>query len=472
MRTPCHLRNPVFPLLLSSLLAAVGADAPQGRPSRYPPRSPSEVPSARRPWVGRLQPSEHILSAQFEATVYELQVPADRLASLDEKALTAQAATPEKLLSALTQTGKTRVLYRLAQPVNVFSTTSMIGASEPVVTGSRAASGTNAVNRISYQSVGFIVRLSAQPATKDDSNAPPKVKMAVQLSALYPGEKETAPGQKETVTRSVSLDHSEVLAMNSPRALLAISTNVFSRLQASAKGGGKAETPVTPVAYVITYQFTPATEVGGPGGSAARGVSNALRDTTETTNSLPARLQATIYEVEPATNALPPLNLQALARAGAPELLFEQLGSAGKARVLYRIDQPVDVFSDQVLLMTNKPVAMAARANRSGTPINSYTYRKEGVRFVLSAQAPPKDAGREGPDVLISFNMSTDVPSATELASGQPASGFATVSQEHNEALELSRPHLMLAAGSPSPAGEAKPFLYVIRYQFDPPEKK
>ena len=105
-------------------------------------------------------------------------------------------------------------------------------------------------------------------------------------------------------------------------------------------------------------------------------------------------------------------------------------------------------------------------------PINSYTYHNTGVRIALSAQAPPKDAGREGPDVMISFNMSADVPSHTELGLGQPAKAFVTISQEHNEPLELGRPRVMLAIGSPSATEQAKPFVYVLRYQFGPTEAR
>jgi hypothetical protein len=49
-------------------------------------------------------PSAEILSAQFQATVYEVQAAAERLGSLDETSLTRQADTPETLLAALAQT--------------------------------------------------------------------------------------------------------------------------------------------------------------------------------------------------------------------------------------------------------------------------------------------------------------------------------------------------------------------------------
>ena len=89
------------------------------------------------------------------------------------------------------------------------------------------------------------------------------MKMAIQLSVLSPGEKEIAPGQKELAVRAVSLDHSEALALNQPRVLLAISSNASSGFQRPAEGSGKAETQVAPVAYVVRYQFGPPAQGGG-----------------------------------------------------------------------------------------------------------------------------------------------------------------------------------------------------------------
>jgi hypothetical protein len=95
-----------------------------------------------------------------------------------------------------------------------------------------------------------------------------------------------------------------------------------------------------------------------------------------------------------------------------------------------------------------------------------------GVSVRFSAQAPPKDAKRAGPDVTISFNVASEAPSDTELGLGQRAMSFPMVSQEHNEPLEFGRPRVMLAMGSPSATEQVKPFIYVIRYQFGPPEAK
>jgi hypothetical protein len=210
-----------------------------------------------RPTSAAATRSGEILSAQFQATVYEVQAAAERLGNLDDKVLTRQADTPETLLAALAQTGKARLLYRIEQPVNVFSTRIIIGSSEPVISGTRTTTTGATVNSISYQHVGFIVQLSAQRPPQDQDTAAPIVTSAIKLSVINPGEKEIAPGQKESVIRAMSLDHSGALALNRPQVLIAISSNAFSSFRRSADGNKAGETPTTPVGYIVRYHFSP-----------------------------------------------------------------------------------------------------------------------------------------------------------------------------------------------------------------------
>jgi hypothetical protein len=441
------------------------------------PRSEAEPGqrARRTPFPTGMLPSSEILSAQYQATVYEVQAGAEQLGNLDAKALNRQAATPETLLAALTQTGKARLLYRVEQPVNVFSTRIIIGSSEPLISGTRTNTTGGTVNSISYQNVGLIVQLSAQGPPKDQDTAAPVVTTAIKLSVVCPGNKEIAPGQREPVIRAMSLDHSGAFEMNRPQVLLAISSNAFSSFRRSADGNKAGETPTTPVAYVIQYQFSPPAQGSASGAGVASNAAappTATFETAHSANALTAQFQATVYEVEAATNRLPTLDLNKLERAPTRELLLSALNDAGKPKVAYNINQPVNVFSDQVMIMTNKPIVTATRAGSDGEPVNSYTYHNMGAIVRFSAHAPPKGAMREGPDVTISLQVSADAPGNTDIGLGQMAEGFPMISQEHAEPLELGRPRVILAMGSSAAAEQAKPFVCVVRYQFDPPDAK
>ena len=425
--------------------------------------------------------SADILPAQFQAAVYEVQGPAERLSGLDNKVLTSQAATPETLLAALTQTGKARILYRFEEPVNVFSSRITIGVSEPLVAGVRTAVTGQVLNNIAYQQVGVIVGLNAQESPTSGKGEMPTVTTAIKLSVLSQGEKEIAPEQKEVVMRAVSLDHSAALELNRPQVVLAVSSNAFSSLRRSTGGNRPGETPITPVAYVIRYQFGPLA-LSSTAGAAAGSTRNAAvetkpgepttgaAETAPSTNTLTAQLQATVYEVEAATNCLPALDAAALQNASTPERMLQSLNEAGKPRVLYHIDQRVNVFSDLVMIMTNVPMVTAVRPGSDGEALKSYTYSNRGLRIGLSAKPPPQEAKRKGPDVKVSFNLAGEAASDSELGLGEPCVSCPVIAQEHNEPLELGRSRLMLAMGSASATGRAKPFIYVICYQFSPPK--
>ncbi|MGO8926480.1 MAG: hypothetical protein ACLQU3_06305 [Limisphaerales bacterium] len=486
MRIP-YLWNAGLLALTAAMLPGPRSEAQEGRPFVAATGPGSEAGPSQRargiPYRPAMQPSAEIVSAQFQATVYEVQAPAERLGSLDAKALASQAATPEALLSTLAQTGKARLLYHIEQPVNVFSTRITIGASEPVIVGARTTVTGDSVNNISYHNVGLIVRLSARGPPKDENTAAPIVTTAIRLSVLCPGEKEIAPGQKGSATRLMALEGSGALELNQPRVMVAVSSNAYSGFPRSVENSRSPETPITPVGYVVRYQFGPPAPgdgdraVAGSAGSAAlrsppATKSTTAADTPRSTNTLTAQFQATVYEVEAATNCVPALDMSALARAATPEQLLGALRDAGKPRVLYTIDQPVNVFSDQVMIRTNTTVVTGTRMGADREPVNSYTSHSMGVSVRLSAQAPPENAKREGPDVTVSFNVSAEGPGTTELGLGQMVQSFPMISQEHNEALELGRPRVMLAMGSPSAAEQAKPFVYVIRYQFGPAGSK
>jgi len=469
MRITC-LRNTGLLALTTAMFLGPRSEAQERRPFLAATGPGSLAAPGQRvrgtPYRPAMQLSSEILPAQFQATVYEVQAPADRLGTLDAKVLTSQAATPEALLSALAQTGKARLLYRLEQPVNVFSTMTMIGSSEPVIVGAHTIPTGQTVNSITYQNVGVIVRLSAQAPPKDKSGPAPIVTTTIRLSVLSPGDKEIAPGQKASATRVMSLEGSGALELNQPRVLLAISTNAFSSIRTSADRSSRTQTPITPVGYVVRYQFGPSAPGGGE--RSAAGTLTSAAETPRSTNTLTAQFQATVYEVEAATNRLPALDMSALARAATPEQLLAVLRDAGKPRVLYRIDQPVSVFSDQVMVRTNKEVVSGTTMGRDGEPINSYTSQSMGVSVRLSAQVPPKNAKRERSNVTVSLNVSADAPGTTELGLGQTVQSFLVISQEHNEPLELGRPRVMLAMGSSTAAEQTKPFVCVISYQFGP----
>ena len=278
-----------------------------------------------------------------------------------------------------------------------------------------------------------------------------------------------------------SLDHSEALELMRPQVVMAISSNAFSSFRRSAEGNHRAESPATPVAYVIRYQFGPPAQSSADGAPAltksgcrkqAAGAPPAAPETAHSTNTLTAQFQATVYAVEPATNRLPALDFKALERARTPELFLSALNEAGKPKVLYRIDQPVNVFSDR---SPDHDQQADCDRNQKGAGRGAgqlLHLPTHGSQHSVIGPATAEEAIHQAPDVTVSFNLSDESPGSTDLGLGQMVGGFPVISQEHNEPLELGRPRVILAMGSSAAAEQAKPFVHVIRYEFGPPGSK
>jgi hypothetical protein len=227
-------------LTASSLLSLAQAPAnsiPDQRGTRGPVANRNALTSK-----DESESSDKILSAQFQATVYEVHPATNQLASLDSKSLARQATTADTLLKALSGLGGARILYRVDQAVNVYAERITIGESEPMVTGVTTTATGQSVNSIAYRNVGIIVRLSAHLPTPETDK--PTVRISVQLSVLRPSDTEIAPGRTATSTRNISLEHQEPLTFNQPQVAISVKSTSDSE-------------QTTPTAYIIRYMFTP-----------------------------------------------------------------------------------------------------------------------------------------------------------------------------------------------------------------------
>jgi len=193
--------------------AAKAAPPAEATPGNAPPKA--AAPAATLPKA----PAE-IAPARFEATAYEVLVPADRAGKLDSAALTAKAADPDDLCKALAEFGPTRILYRVDQPVNLYSENIMISSREPIVTGTRKTDTGQSINTVQYQQVGLIVNISAGPPPKDSTRKGLDVQMKIELAAIGQSAVEISPQARAAVIRNVSIDHSESLRFGRPFVML------------------------------------------------------------------------------------------------------------------------------------------------------------------------------------------------------------------------------------------------------------
>lgn len=211
---------------LLSDLCAQEAQPPSDRDPTQRADSPgTALLPARSRWTRTppgtgLRPPTAVVPARFEATVYELQLPNARVADFEAPAIAARAATGAELLQALAEFGETKVLYKIDQTVNLYGESITMGSREPMVTGSRQTGAGGAINSVTYQEVGLIVNLAANPSVSEAPSTSFPVQVSFELSALADTGIEIAPSVRAARIRNLQLSHSETPRYGTPVVLL------------------------------------------------------------------------------------------------------------------------------------------------------------------------------------------------------------------------------------------------------------
>ena len=432
--------------------AGGGFGAQVGRTNRGP--SPTAIQArARSNQVREARRSSGLIEVHFHAAIYEIQGASNRLAALDATALENSATTDETLLKTLQQTGKARVLYRFDQPINVYSGEIVYSASDPVVTGMQSTAKGPLVSSISYANLGAILRLSAQPPSNDPGSNLPEVNLKVQLAEFVPGDIETLSytAGAHSVPRVINLEQTRRLDFSRPQIIVRQSLEFADDAQAA------------PAAYVLRYTFDRLkTEPG------EKSATEWPAEGFATTN-MPARFQATIYKLDAMANRLGTLDATALAgQAGTDGSPPKVLATAGKWRVLYQIDQPVNACAEQIQITTNESIATSVRLGIDGVLRPSYTVRRLGAGVELSSQMIPKGKPGEGPAVTTCLHLACELPTDINLAPDLNATAPNTLTMENTEPLQFNQPRVFTAARSVYDREQGAPVVYIIRYVFKP----
>ena len=180
----------------------------------------------------------------------------------------------------------------------------------------------------------------------------------------------------------------------------------------------------------------------------------------------PARFEATVFEVQISNESIHNINVPSLeAKAGTPQALNKALDEYGKAKVLYKIDQVVNLFGENITLGTQEPVIANSRANISGGVINSVTYQQVGLIISISANRIPKKS--DDTDLCMQMNLELSAPfeSSIEISPQMKATSTRNISLSHSEIPQYGKPLVLLNICVPGSEKES-PVAYVVRYIF------
>lgn len=219
---------------------------PRSRTIRTPPEGGRSVPSPQRmatpPPSAVVNLPGEIAPARFEVAVYEVRLPEARVTQIEAPALEAKAATVESLAKALAEFGDTHLLYKIDQSVNLHGETIRMGTQKPVITGTRMVPSGGAINSVTYQEVGLIVKLAAALPAPESARGNLVVQLDFELSVPAESGVEIAPSVSASETRQLQLSHGAAPRNGRPVVLLSVNA-------------GTGDKEVLPTAYVIRYVF-------------------------------------------------------------------------------------------------------------------------------------------------------------------------------------------------------------------------
>jgi hypothetical protein len=190
----------------------------------------------------------------------------------------------------------------------------------------------------------------------------------------------------------------------------------------------------------------------------------ALRPSTEVA---PARLEVTVYEVPVPENRIMELEAPALeAKAATPQDLAKALEAFGKPKVLYKIDQAVNLYGESIMLGTREPMVTGSRRTDVGTTISTITYQQVGLLVNLAATPQPKDAPPKELNVQVNIDLSVLADSGIEIAPQVNATRVRSLQLSHSETPRFGKPWVLLNVSAPPAGDKVPPVAYVVRYVF------
>ncbi len=179
----------------------------------------------------------------------------------------------------------------------------------------------------------------------------------------------------------------------------------------------------------------------------------------------PARFEAAVYELRVAEDQLASLDAQSLEnKAASAQSLAQALSRLGQTRILYKVDQTVNLYGENILLGSSEPMVTGTRALESGKFVNSITYQQVGLRISIVSVLLPPNENHKGMETQLSLQLSVLADSGVELAPDLKASRIRNVDLSHSENPRFGRPSVQLSVWPASGTNAA--MAYVVRYVF------
>lgn len=139
------------------------------------------------------RPASGPSTADFQAAIYRLKIPAGQVGNIDVAALSASPDI-QGLEAQFKKLGRAKLLYQVSQPVSLTSDNLIrIQDSKPFITRSRITPSGERINSVQHKQVGAIFGLTADPIA-DPAARSLRVRLNTELSELMEGTLEISKG--------------------------------------------------------------------------------------------------------------------------------------------------------------------------------------------------------------------------------------------------------------------------------------
>lgn len=151
--------------------------------------------------------------------------------------------------------------------------------------------------------------------------------------------------------------------------------------------------------------------------------------------------------------------------AGTAQSLAKALAEFGHSRVLYKVDQTVNLYSESIELRVSEPM-LSTHLDDSGQFFNSVTTQNVGLIINISASDVPADPPQKGLNVQVLFHLSVLADSGVELAPKVNARSVRSVELSHSEVPRFGQPCVQLSVSGGLGGAGALLTAYVVGYVF------
>jgi hypothetical protein len=159
-------------------------------------------------------------TCSFDATVYDVRMPADQIGRLDVDALQQAAQSTDTFEKALAALGSVRPLFRANQPVRLSGENVAIETQTPIITNTTTTANGHEVSSYSYYGTGAIFSIAGSPA-----GGMVELVLGIKLSSISDSPVTVGKGVKVPVIRSVTISNKGPVEPHKPFVVVSVDAN-------------------------------------------------------------------------------------------------------------------------------------------------------------------------------------------------------------------------------------------------------